>query len=416
MARGDVKSYRGRGGGGGGSYGYDDEGRGYSKDLWERFARDFELSGYSGKFDQWLDMPFLHNFWRNATWRFNKHDWRDRAHDLVIKKLGPKGWNDLLEYLDKAKEDAKDREFMNAIAYKIDRIGEHKASEAREAERIEKLEEEIAEYRNDADLTAGFLQSDFQNAISIKEKTSQPEGDWLDDVVEAYVDGYGWGEEVRTQTGIKLQITLSLDLSNSMYHNEVHEVAGQAFIGLWLALEELKADFQDSLFIKAFTFSDGREGKDAKVLQHSSWRPKPDNYGQGDHMGDVDEIFGYISKNKGMWWNSARDLYSGEDTWIAPLFEQIEKWEQTDETDPGAVRLDLIISDAVLEHPTDLRDASKIQERRDGSLQTVILNLMDEEDWHDSALPRRCYQYPVDISNLRGMLRNVLGEFVQVYA
>jgi hypothetical protein len=93
------------------------------------------------------------------------------------------------------------------------------------------------------------------------------------------------------------------------------------------------------------------------------------------------------------------------------LLEEIEKWEK-EESDPGAVRLDIVLTDAVFEHKKDIRESDVIQERRDGQLQTVFLNFMPEKEWLNSTLPKRCFMIKVDKDNVAGILRNVLSEFV----
>ena len=107
-------------------------------------------------------------------------------------------------------------------------------------------------------------------------------------------------------------------------------------------------------------------------------------------------------------------IFTGTDTWFAPLFKMIEDWEVKD-SDAGAVRLDIVITDAVFEHKTDIRECDTIQERRNGNLQTVILNFMPEKDWVNSTLPKRCFMLKVDAGNVAGILRNVLTEFVGAY-
>jgi len=103
--------------------------------------------------------------------------------------------------------------------------------------------------------------------------------------------------------------------------------------------------------------------------------------------------------------------FTGEDTWISPLFEEIEKWENR-YSDPGAARLDIIITDAVLEHEKDIREASRIQEHRNGNLQTVLLNFLPMDDWGDGSIPKRCTQYSANAENIGGMLRQIVQDFI----
>lgn len=103
--------------------------------------------------------------------------------------------------------------------------------------------------------------------------------------------------------------------------------------------------------------------------------------------------------------------WPGEDTWIHPLLEALEDWENR-HGDSGAYRLDLIISDGILEHKTDASKGDVIQDRRNGFLQSVMLNFLPMSDWGDYRVPNRCIQYPADLENLFGLLRSVIGEWL----
>lgn len=431
MVYGDVKRSSGRGyyGGGGGSSEYDDEGRGRSKDLYEEFLRLYSEHTPNLFNADTMDDDFLERLVRYTTDRYGLEDfcehplWGDggdgRIARLVHKISGESNWIKFLERVCQVWDDMKDKEWMmsfwNAMERKHrDEKWEQQAEEARKAQQV-KLELETVAIRKEVELTKGALQSDFSQVLTYKETYDQAEGDWLDDPVAAYSTGYGWGEEVRRTGGIKLQVTVSLDLSNSMYYNKIHEVAAEAYRNICLTLEELKQENPGSLFTAYFTFSEDtsewssysrsklpRLGKVAARMKEDSWGNRR-NQDTEFHLG-IMERFREVNYNS----------FSGTDTWITPLFEEIEKWENA-ESEPGCVRLDLVITDAVLEHPKDIREASIVQERRDGALQTVMLNLMPESEWAGSTLPMRCIQYPASKDNLAGLLRNVLSEFVGLY-
>lgn len=434
MAKGDVKSSRGRGYVGGSYTEYDDEGRGYSKELWEKFRVGFEGSGFSAGWLYGLSDNYIHTFMQNTRMRYGVCDgpriWEwdvyvaergeeavrklhlqddSRMARIIKKRLGDDAWVDFsihfseAFYRHKKDQDEKSRQRWAEWEEKaeVERA-------AREAESLKVRIEETTRLRQEVELTAGMLRSDFNDAFRYKEVHGLREGDWLDDPVSAYGSGYGWGEETRERSGVKLQVTVSLDTSNSMYHNGISEIARDAFREIYMTLEAIQSEHSADLFIAAFTFSQGDDGKgvDLHDNREYSWesftrervpRKPTDEY----DLGAMERFREY------------RAFY-GEDTWVYPLFEEIEKWE-VESSDPGAVRLDIVITDAVLEHPKDIREASKIQERRDGSLQTVFLNLMPEEEWVDCTLPLRCVQYPADRDNLGGLLRNVLAEFVSIY-
>jgi len=422
MAYGDVKHSRASYGGGGGSYSdYDDEGRGMSKSYWERFSESFKDSGYDCQF-LLKRLPennprFIYEFWRHSTYRYNKDDWGDRARELVTKKCGRSVWDKFSgEILDHAKEYEMDRKWMLSFwrdqenrKYAIRAAEDRKA---REAQRLILVEQETREIRNEVEATAGMLQSDIAQALKLKEIYYQKQGEWLDDPVEAYTTGYGFGEEYQEAAGNKLQITVSLDLSNSMHYNNIADISQAAFLNLCLAVRALQEEHPEDIYASFFTFSldedswDGHKpGRLARRLTESRYHANRDNE---FNLKELEE-FRPSADHWGRY-----GMFTGEDTWIYPLFEKIEKWEN-EESDSGAIRLDIIISDAVLEHPKDIRESNKIQERRNGNLQTVILNLMPEEHWINNSLPRKCVQYAANGENLQGMLRNIITEFVSMY-
>ena len=176
-----------------------------------------------------------------------------------------------------------------------------------------------------------------------------------------------------------------------------------------MTLESIQKEYVGDVFTAAFKFSLEDDGKHAARITIPNW--ERDRVKDECYLGMM-ERWRVTQRSGG--WNDQDATFSGEDTWMYPLFTEIEKWENA-ESDPGAIRLDIVITDAVLEHPKDIRESSIIQERRDGTLQTVLLNLMPEDRWLDSTLPLRCVQYPANRDNLAGLLRNVLAEFVSVY-
>lgn len=425
MAYGDTKSVKYRGGGGWGSSSYyDDEGRGRSKDLYERFCELWE-GHKADRLDflfnaEKLTNDFLWNLWKNTTWRFNLHDfcdnvnWSDsdgRVKRMIVKQFSDKTWSRFVEErLKPLNEIEKERVWMEQLASGIKSIirqHEYKVEEKKRiAAKLEKLEQETTELYQRVELTAGTLRSDFFEATRAKERYGQFDGDWIDDPVAGYMGTGGFGEEYRTSTGIKLQVTLSMDISNSMRHNKVSEAASQAYLELGLAIKQLAEENAGSVFYAFFEFSGEEDGKHAKRLtDEKQWYNSYD----GVHADEGEEF--YLEELEQV---RHGFRYDGEDTWMYPLFEKIEKWENG-HSDPGAIKIDLIISDAVLEHPTDLSKSSVIQERRDGMLQTIVLNLMPEKHWHGGALPMRCVQYAANPDNLAGLMRNILMDVVNTY-
>lgn len=460
MAKGDTVYSRLSRGGYGRYNHYDDEGRGDSKYFWEEFESWFEAKDYSQEWlmgtncegvDPTIDKLFkgsaittflggperslmedglydgrLYAYIQSMRDRYGVHDWAwDKFEDyegndgrmrrLIVKKLGVDVW---AEFQERAYNVWRfmDQKRKQAEAEKADEQEQLQA--VYDAERVKRLSGEVQDIKKDTELIAGAIRSDFETAFSLVEIHGQDEGDWLDDPIAGTMSGRGFGEEVRRKSGIKLQVTVSLDLSNSMKSNYVADHAARAFRDIYLALEQLKEEHPDDLFICAFTFANngyrpadrGRRAYNMTVSE--TW--KQNDKGEWGYVREprvsTEVSLGAVEKfRKDSGWH-----FAGEDTWLYPLFEEIERWENKD-SEAGAVKLDIIITDAVLEHPSDIRRSDVIQARRDGNLQTVMLNFLPSEDWVDSDLPLYCVQYEANRENIAGMLRNLLTEFVSVY-
>lgn len=259
----------------------------------------------------------------------------------------------------------------------------------------------------DSRLMAGFIHSEIATAVSWKETYGHQEGDWLDDPVAALTGQGGFGEEVSKSTGIKLQIHLCLDCSNSMVHNRVDQVSVEVMRTMYLALDQASKQLPTgSLTVHMWKWALDEDGK------------RVDQVTKGDHWTDLTEpgtlaegVNGKDPRGYTRYLPSASYQWTGEDTWIHPLLEALDAWE-TVNGDPGAYRLDIIISDGILEHPTDARKGDVIQDRRDGNLQSIVLNFLPMEDWGDYRVPNRCVQYPATAENLMGLMRAILGDWL----
>lgn len=419
-----VSRYHGGRSGGRSERYYDDEGRGRSMGLWEWFKEYFEANP---TLDHLLEIQD-DQCYRLLKYSVTRHGlmdiaymwlpgWRDyadtRAHRLVLQhKLSEAEWctfhQHLLDGFNRTQAERERIEHARAENEAGDRARYEIQQVAKRLE-IMRADEELV-YKP-VELTAGMLATELGQVFTSDEKVGD-QGDWIEDAVDTYNSGQGFGYEVTKATGVKIQITLSLDLSNSMYYNGVHMVAAAAFRDLGLALKALKAQYPEDLYTAFFTFSEdaygaGNSGKYVVRLE----TPEYDNESQqAQYVGKFEEFRDYRPSivNK---WNNYEGVFTGTDTWVTPLFLKIEDWEKT-HSDPGALKLDIVITDAVVEHKKDIREADIIQERRDGSLQTVFLNFMAERDVVGSTLPKRCFNMCADKDNVSGLLRNLIMEFV----
>lgn len=321
----------------------------------------------------------------------------------TIKRRGEYDWRKVMSKLTEAQRS----EINKRIQGRQDEIDAEvkDRTEKRRAQLVAKSAEQSAEFHKNADLTAGMLRSDVHQAVTYRDRYGLDDGDWLDNPVAAY-SGRGWAAEERIvgAAGVKLQVTLSLDVSNSMWHNGIAQDAIRTFIELGLALNRLAEENEGSVFARSFLFAMHDDGKHSECLQGNAW---------GYHLPEEMRIGEFEMLRKHVK-STFVPHFAGDDTYISPLFFAIQTWEM-EHSDPGAVRLDLVITDGVLEHPRDITSASRLQEQRDGSLQTVLLNFLPEEEWKDGKLPIRCTQYHIDKDNVGGTLRNLISEFVSVY-
>lgn len=429
MAKGDARrSSPSRGGwGSASSTVYDDEGRGHSKTLYEAFENAF-LRLAKDKIAWLQGNPASHNWAEslgddgllkcveNMVSRYGIHDWAwnkfadderndGRVRRLVIKHCGQDAWLALQERAKRVFDANKEKMRQYRLQQDAERGQQQAAFEAERIIRQQQLAQQIVQR---VELVRGEIASDMALTFRDEDVYNQDGGDYLDDVVDAVTSGYGFATEVKKSDGVKLQITVALDLSNSMLHNGVHDAAAAVFFDIYSALEVMSSEYDGRLFVGAFEFAkDGYDDSDCGRIARCL--TVANGVQIRSHISDTGAyetpLYNYRPDM------SPRYMFTGEDTWLYPLFACIEEWECA-HSDPGAFRIDLVITDAVIEHPTDIRHSDKIQERRDGALQTVFLNLLPASEWVNSDLPLRCVQYAVNPDNIGGLLRKIIAEFV----
>ncbi len=335
--------------------------------------------------------------------------------DKKVRKTRSKGWTNADEANDRRWQRQAKKQRMLEQQGRITMLGamlpkereeflasEKDALEKREAERkaqqveyARQLHEQRQAIVAESRLIGGFVESELAQAIKRRPSYGLQEGEWLDDPVACITGQGGFAEDVNVSTNIKLQVHICLDISNSMFHNGLADVAVDAARNLYLALGTAsKALPGNSLQVHLWTWAGDTDGKDVRHVSSPKFKVYEDNpLGVTVRLPD------------------SRYDWTGEDTWLYPLLERLDHWERQN-GDHGAYRLDLIISDGVLDHPTDARKGDKIQDDRDGRLQSVVLNFLSFSEWCDYRVPNRCTQYPVDPSNLMPMMRQILGEWL----
>lgn len=245
-----------------------------------------------------------------------------------------------------------------------------------------------------ANLEVGDFVAELATAMRYREKSGLSSGDWFDEPERLFTDGRAFGEEIAWPSGTHLQVTVSIDCSASMWHNSLMRVAGPAMIQLDRYLRGATAELPEGcLTYAAFAWAmDGHDGRVKSDYGRFAFRV-------GEKwLAELAEVGSIVRR-------------AGRETHIAPLFRAIQSWESGN--DPGAYRLDVILTDGVLEHVEDVVEATRVQEERDGRLSTVLLNFLPRSQWGSYALPDRCYQYAVTAANLATVMRTAISEAVQ---
>lgn len=427
MAKSDLKpaKYTGTRGGGGfsrASYSTsyvsaESMAKSRSNTLYDQFESAFRAADYSS---EWLvdglSNHFLYAMVHDMVWRYSIHDWAFKRFDdpddndgrvrrLVVKECSVDVWRALQERASKLWEARRMEKEVAERAADEERANQRAAFQA---EQLILEQQYQAELQQEVRPIADVLTTDMATTLANRDKYGMTTGDWVDSAVDCITTGDGFGAEVQTVHGLKLQITLSLDMSNSNTYNytskgnRVSDVSAKAFQHFHMALSQMALQYSGALFFCGFTFaddgwSDSQQGKSVKCLH-----VEPDQ--------DATEVLSQrvIGRN-------TKPRFGGSDTWFYPLFEAIEVWENK-HSDPSCARLDLILTDAVIEHKNDIIKSSIVQERRNGNLQTILLNFLPEHEWVNSTLPKRCAQYPINEDNLGGTLTTLIAEFVAQYA
>lgn len=406
MAYGDRKSSRSSGGGGGGGRAYSgfyDPDPGYRQDS----KLMFDLVMGSGDPCDYLKRISLLELARiyhatNKITRHGKKDWQRIQAELTEACI-----QDISKRVEEAlAEEQADRHRRNEDRERSNR--EWQAEQAVIAEARKQAEYERKEgIVQSAQLMLGSLQSETAEVFQRRERYELDQGDYLEDPVSSRLRSGGWIEDTTRRGGFKLQLTMSLDVSNSNWYNGVAPHSIKAFQELVLAARALKEEQPDSVSYSAWLFSKNRDGKGVEQLLDYTKEWSYDGQVQKpieDPLKETAKLFGHENREPS---------WAGEDSYIYPLLQAIANWE-ADEVEAGAVKLDIILSDGVFERKVDIATADDIQARR-GQVHTVVLNFMPEEQWFEGRLPFQVVQYSVTSDNVQGILRLVLAQFLEAY-
>lgn len=279
---------------------------------------------------------------------------------------------------------------------------------------MDSLEDEAEQLSN---LEVGDFISELSSAIRFRLKYGQGQGDWLEEPERMFTDGLMFATEEAVASNVKLQVTLSLDVSTSMWVNGIMGAAGSAFIALDRTIRKAMESLPEgSLTYAPFVFHGKAFTIPASFL--SAY------VGRGEKADGEEASLVWKTWPSGAMMNRAKELgqlpltaniddfpLSGEETAIAPLFKAIQAWEK-ESGDVNAVRLDIVITDGVLETEGDVEAATQVQEERNGKLRSVLLNFMPLDQWENYQLPDRCAQFQVTKDDLDRSIRDIMSEAV----
>lgn len=319
--------------------------------------------------------------------------------------------------------------------------------------RAEAVESDLADAASN--IVVGEFLSELQSAIRFRMKLGQSQGDWVEEPERYYTDGHVFAVEEAVASQVKLQITVSLDTSASMWINGIMKHAGPTFIALDRIIRASMLDLPEGsvyyapfifhetatqipqAFMNAYTartdWGKRKDGKDRDQKDHMVMPnfPSDEQWAEARRYGEIpanavrverkvapfvsrkiDRVTGKETKVTSMreqWVGDYR--LSGHETFVAPLFERIKTWEEAS-GDTSAVRLDIVITDGVFDDPADVARASQVQDQRNGRLRTVLLNFLPVRQWEAVQLPGRCSQVPVAVDNLDTTIRSTLTDAV----
>jgi hypothetical protein len=340
-----------------------------------------------------------------------------------VSRYGRKDWQRVLDKIPEGCQKELSARVDEAKQWKVEQEEQaKKESEARwERYRQEQAETEEAQKREDitlkeqivynADLMLGALQSETSEVFRRRERDNLDTGDLLDDPVSSRLRSGGWADEYNQRAGFKLQISVSLDVSNSNWYNKVAEPAIRAFQELVLTVRNLHEEHPNDVVYSAWLFAKNRDGKGVERLHDYT---KEWDYSNGQHKQVLKPIEDPLKETFRLFKAHERiPHWAGEDSWLSPLLRELHYWEDN-EVGAGFVKLDIILSDGVFERKVDIQEADNIQTQR-GQCHTVVLNFIDEDEWYAGRMPFQTVQYPVTKDNISGLLRLVLASFLEVY-
>lgn len=268
-------------------------------------------------------------------------------------------------------------------------------------------------------VVASNMGDEFESALysGIARKTvyGLEDGGDLDEVVQHYLEHDGMADDYQRLSKIRLQITLAADLSGSMFRVE----NGRPIVPAMAMMRMFQRAFKQTqehlapgvLNYSMWCWSAGVIGGETICLNDLSmgslipeeYQERPELFGvpMPLSMIEIDQFFEGIA--------AVKPTFRGTGTQLIPLISGLRKWEEN-HGDPGAYRLDVIVSDGKL-YEDDVKKCSlaQVERRAGGKYEGVILQIGPDKTLVPEGLTMiKCKPQQLDV-----IMRDILLGFVQ---
>lgn len=303
--------------------------------------------------------------------------------------------------------------------------GEHAGTGRKNRPKITNLvvEQEVAR-----SIEVGEFASELIAAVCYRERTGIPEGDWLEDPTRAITDGMCFAEEIRRPTQNTFQVTVSLDVSSSMYPDLPGEqpraaTANPLFYAMHQAMLQSMRELPPGVLIYApFTFSDASYRTPEAYMKYYKTVKLQSVWGKSVRVAFPPEYADYDARAQARRDEGVSDIPSdlcGGGTRLESLLSAIQKWESQQMVSSNQLtKLDIVITDGgISSNPEAIEEVSRIQRERSAGakVSTILLNVTGQSysETFQTTLPEHIREIPIDIKTLNVQVRNVLMDTVE---
>lgn len=233
------------------------------------------------------------------------------------------------------------------------------------------------------------------SATKAKERADLDEGDFLDEVTDAFIEGSGWGEEVIGKPNFQKHVNICIDNSGSTH---------MAVTGFCSRVMKTVSNSMTRIMKGA---SKKFEGITWGVYNFNKIARCEMFYGK-----EFVSNFSWLSDFQGTSFMVEDPLkVNASETRLAPLMEEIYNKESENGL-IGEPRLDIILTDGEFENQKDADLASEWQRKRGGNVFTYVLNLCPDMP-SDITLPPQFRIIPLNCISESDGIKQVDSEAVR---